>query len=343
MIKWYAFQRAASVGLAVLTAVIIGSYLPPHESAWLILTTFLVSQTTQGTRLRQALSFLLLIMLAVIAAFLLSMLGKLVTEIILAMSFITTAYIAYRNRPISNKLFFHLTLFVVVLLIASFAPTHAAPLPEQIAGIILGAVIAALFNHFVLPIKLDAVFFRGVVPILQVLRRYSDELKDAAATSGDHSARLENMKIQVENALLYQQGRYPEWVYETGFNPGLRSSWRFILINIERMTEIYFSLDYLLLRGIHKSAGTTVALVLHHNAELLNILIQYFSERKHQKTESDYTSDMTELETMFQHIVPQDIDLIDLTPEYLTLTALVRDLRDLRAVLLQLVLALPEK
>ncbi len=141
------------------------------------------------------------------------------------------------------------------------------------------------------------------------------------------------------------QGTYPEWVYEVGFNPGLRSGYRFFLINLERIIEVFFSMDYLLSQHINivllENMSDHLALAMQKNQELLGILIEYFENKKIKNTQSDFTSDVAELEKALHRIVPDNLELLDTSPNYILLTALVRDFRDLRGLLLQLVMSLP--
>lgn len=312
-------KSALSTGLALFTAVIASHYFTAPQSLWILLTTFFVSLTTTGTPLRQAIHFLFIILLAMIAATLLteygviSWLGRLLSNALVAVLFITSAYYAVKN-------YFLLMLFSWILLIAFLSPFSMSSLPDNFIAILIGALIGIVFKLFIFPVKLDDAFCRGVVPVLKALENN--------ATS-----------IQVEKAFASQQSSYPNWVYETGFNPGLRASWRFMLIHIERLSELYFSLNYLLSQNTMKLQA--VPLAMQKNAELLAILIHYFETKQYQKTESDYTSDITELEIELKQHVPAHLDLIDMMPEYLTLTAVVRDIKDIRNVLLQLVLALP--
>ena len=57
----------------------------------------------------------------------------------------------------------------------------------------------------------------------------------------------------------------------------------------------------------------------------------------------DYTSDIVELEKRLNNIVPANMELLDISADNLYLTAIVRDIKDLRGILLQLINSLPSK
>ena len=316
---------AMSMGMAVYTAVIASGFFSATLAVWGILATFLVIQTTRGTPLRQSIHYFLIIAAALIVVSLLNLLNlSLVAHTLFAFFFVLSGYIAFLHRPLSRKAFFHIMLFSMVVLIAGFAPSNGAMMSDQIAGVALGTLLGIFSNHCFFPIKLQDAFFEGIVPILKALHAFT------LAPEKEKSP-----------ALLFQQNMYPEWVYEAGFNPGLRASWRFFLVNIERVTEICFSLNYLMKQGRDFHTLLDPMSALQKNAELIDILTHYFEKNEFKKTDSDYTSDMESLEADLQKIVPRHIEAIDLAPEFLILTAIVRDIRDMRGILLQLVKGLP--
>jgi hypothetical protein len=303
--------------LSILIAITISFFVPTEQAIWLVLTTFFVSQTSPGTPLRQALNYFLIIASALVIA-------GLINIILITIIITICAYITFIYRPLSNKAFFHLMLFPVVLLIAGVSQPTTPQITEQMMGVLYGAIIGLLFNYLFSALKLKTLFFQGVIPILNALR---DDVSE----------------YQIEKTLVSPQSIYPEWVFETGFNPGLRSSWRFVLIHIERMIELYFSLRYLIANHANHAKLLDMSFALEKNAELLTILIHYFEDKKIQFSESDYMSDLDALESELQKTIPQHVDAIDFSPDDVAITAIVRAIRDMRTLLLQLVMGLPQK
>jgi hypothetical protein len=195
--------------------------------------------------------------------------------------------------------------------------------------------------QIILPVRQEQEFRNGVASVLQSFSAYSQQL--SSQLSGvEHAAAA--AKTSELSLFWKQQNNYPEWVYEIGFNPGLRSGFRFFLINLDRIAEILLSLGYLirqaepdLLREISVSMSDT----MNNNEELLNIMLTYFTNGKLEETSSDYTSDITALEQALHRNVPDSIELLDIQPGYINVTSIVRDVKDLRAILLQLIIALP--
>jgi len=336
-----ALRYALRVATAVFSAVLLSLLVPSSQCVWLVLTVFLISQTTPGTPLRQAISYFLVIAFALVLAALLDWFGHplLIVGIICTLVIIS-AYIAFINRPLANKTLYHLMLFAIVLLIAGLTENNFIIISEQIIGVAWGVLIGIFFNHFFFPISLSKAFGEGVVPVLKALQLFAIDFQKKLE-QGEKKINLAIVRTQIEKTLLSQQSGYPEWVFESGFNPGLRSSWRYFLIKLERVSEICFSLNYLASLEINFSAlYLPLATALQKNAELMDILICYFENKLLKPTDENYTHDLDTLESVLQQVVPQHIEAIDLAEEYVVITAIVRDVRDMRGLLLQLVVGL---
>ena len=196
----------------------------------------------------------------------------------------------------------------------------------------------------IFPVHFEQEFRQGLVPLLNAMVEYIHALIDNMKEISS-SDKLERARLKIEFTLQSQQGMYPEWVYEVGFNPGLRAGFRFFLVNLERVSDILFSLNFLLTSSVDeerlRGMDERLADAMKKNAELIMALSDYFKNKKIKATKSDFTSDITALENTLRQKIPGSIELLDLSPDYIKLTALVRDVKDLRELLLQLVLALP--
>jgi hypothetical protein len=290
----YAVKHALSVSTAVLTAVLVSAYWSFSHEAWMVVSAFLVSQTTRGTPTKQS-----------------------------------------------------MLIFLLLVLIAICIPSESMMIMrDRVFDISIGLVFALFFGQLVFSVNTYNEFCLGVTPVLRSLKEYSSELSRFLARRGSKEALFEN-EYQIESTLVSKPGMYPEWVYELGFNPGLRSGFRFFLVNIERLTEIFFSTHYLVLRDVDRELMSeltvNIATVLQKNEELLQVLIEFFSDKKISgvTSDSDFTSDMEQLEKSLNQLVPGHFDLLDMSSDYVVITAIVRNLRDMRSSLLQLVMALP--
>lgn len=338
----YAVRHALGAGLAVFLAVFVNRYYGFSHEWWIVLTAYLVSQTTRGTPLRQG----LIRFLCVLTAMLLSTLFVYYSNwqdmryVVISILFVLGAQIAFLVRQQDEIIYKILIYFIIVCLVTTLAPDQAS-LYDRLLDIFIGALIGMVCVQIILPVRLEQEFRDGVASVLQSFSTYSQQLSSQLSGS-EHGAAA--TKITELSLFWKQQNNYPEWVYEIGFNPGLRSGFRFFLVNLDRIAEILLSLGYLirqaepdLLREISVSMSDT----MNNNGELLNILQTYFIKGKLEETSSDYTSDITALEQALHRNVPDSIELLDIQPGYINVTSIVRDVKDLRAILLQLIIALP--
>lgn len=356
----YPFRHAISAGLSVFIAILAEYYFSFSKSGWIILTAFLISHTTRGTPLKQNINLALIILAAV---FFSSMLANNIPQInilygIISAIFIFTGYMAFVNRPLQNKTYFFTILFTLVLLVSVFSPTQPfLVMADQFIDIMMGAIIGILCSQLFLPVRLDKEFRSAMIPLLQILADYSDAIVGYFRQQNNLILKEKNenhffmeKKSQIEKLVQEQQNTYPEWVFEVGFNRGLRSGFRFFLVNVERITEIFSSMDYFLLYSSGTFAFYDLEMLKLHpflanamqkNKELLTILIEYFKSEALLEPTADFTSDIVELENAAQRFVPGSLELLDISPDFITITAFVRDIKDLRELLLQLVMSLP--
>ncbi|MBX3708292.1 MAG: FUSC family protein [Gammaproteobacteria bacterium] len=347
--KNFSFQHALNVGLAVFVACIAQYYVSFSEEYWIVLTAFFVSQTTRGTPVRQGMIFLLIIMAAIFAA---SILRNYVVfpawiYLVLAGLFITSGYVTFIHRPLPNQLYFSAILFSVVLLIATLSPVKTVEYTQnRMTDVLIGAFIGLLFTFLVLPVRAAKEFSEGVTPTLYLLNNYISVLCEIFQSNLTEQQDCLDKKVALQQVLQAPKNAYPEWVYEAGFNRRLRSGFRFFLINLERVTEILFSIDYILSREIDKlvldALSESLVNAMLKNQELLTILLEYFATNQIKDTKSNFTSDISELEKSLHRLVPNHLELLSISDQNILVTALVRDVRDMRELLLQLVMSLPQ-
>lgn len=186
-------------------------------------------------------------------------------------------------------------------------------------------------------------FKSGLLPLLQSLSDYlqawSDGLRLEAIISLDEK-RDEIM------ATLIDTRCYPEWVFDAGFNPGLRAGFRFFLIKLDQVIEIIFSINYLIHRKIagELMQPLTAALieVIDRNNELVKALRLFLKEGHYPETASDFMDDISSLEVAMQKEMPNDLEALGISPDYIAVTNLVRDMKDMRLLLIELIMSLPQ-
>jgi len=293
--KKYSVRRAISGALAVLIALWVAHYYSFSHEGWLVITAFLVSQTTRGTPLKQSMIY----------------------------------------------------FFGMVLLAMVFSITDVAFIRERVMDVVLGGVIGIVFGQLLFPVNSYAEFSRGMLPLMEALISYSQSLQQSFVSHPHNWQALGEKKGQIEKILSSRPNYYPEWVYEVGFNPALRAGFRFFLIHIEYVCELFFSMHYLMGMGIDaellSELSAEMTTVVQKNEALLHIMQNYFvtGHFKEVTSNADFTSDMVALEKTLNDVTPGNLDLLNLSTDYITLAALIRDLKDLRGILLQLFMALP--
>lgn len=338
----YVVRHALSVGFAVMLTIFINYHVMHSNECWMVLSAFLVGQTTRGTALRQGLIFITVLIAAVIVSSLLkNNFENNVRISIVAIVYLFSACFVFIKRPMTTRSFLLANIFSIMLLFAMLLPSQSQyDIRMQIVDIVIGSVIGLLCAQFIFPVNLEKEFRSGLIPILSVIKNYAQELTNNFQKN--NKDKLYVARLKLEKMLLKM---YPEWIYEPGFNPGLRSGFRFFLINIERIVELLFSMNYLgsknIQEDLEKNIMQSMIVAMQKNIELFDVINGFLDKNTLINTRSDYTSDMTELEKNLQQIVPDNVDLLDLSPDYLTLTTYVRDIKDMRGILLQLVMSLP--
>jgi hypothetical protein len=346
----FSFRHASSVSIAVLVAFIINYYFSFSGEFWLFLSAFLVSQTTKGTPLRQGLIYFLTIFVSLLFASALLMLSGQTTVVypIVAIIYLFGSYFLFIYRPAVNRGFYFFLFFLIILLLGIEPPYYSFEIMQnRVLDIVLGSFIGIVASLVIFPVNFEREFGQGVIPVLTALASYSDALTQKLLLSTpERITLLGDSKRQVEKALQTQSGMYPEWAYEVGFNPGLRSGFRFFLVNLERLSDILFSMEYLSFKGeINTFSGLAneISKSMKHNQELILALTHYFDEQESLDSVSDFTSDIEELQAALHRLVTVNIEYLDLSPEAILLVEVVRDIKDMRQLLLQLVAALPER
>lgn len=336
-LKSFSFRHACGVGLAVLIAFLANDYFSFSKEGWILLTAFIVSQTSKGAPLRQSLISLVAIVAAMVIASLLSMNAALTLAayVLVTGFFVLSGYLIFMEEAEFSSRFYSILYFSLILLAAICLPAHfQETMQGRFFDVGIGAVIGIACSQWVLPLRVESEFRAGLLPVLKALSDYSDAL-------------AEHIFQRQQNLPRFPFVAFPEWVYEAGFNPGLRSGFRFFLIHLERVADIFCSLTYLFSQPVEqdllqKIEGDMLD-AMQKNRELLTILTEYFAHNQIKNTDADFTSDIAQLEKTLQSVLPESLEFLEISPQYITLTACVRDIKDMRELLLQLVMSLSIK
>lgn len=342
----YEFGYAASVTAAVFFAGLVGMIFPWDTRGWMVLTAFFVSQTTSGTPSRQTFFSSMVLIFAVLAggALTASQVHAQILWTVVDILFLVCAYFYWTNQKNGDRRVSFLIYFLTFLMVALPSLMAGAILRDLLISVIAGAAIGIACRLLIFPINFAKMFRHDLNPILVQMQIYTKALTHYLKNQ-ETSEQLLKEKYALEK-LLSQGNRYPEWVYEAGFNPGLRSGFRFFLIYLEHVIELFFSFSYFVLRNeksLFEGLSPLLVNVLNRNLELLTVLDHNLQDEQVPlpPSASDYVEDVTMLEEWVSAHVPNQLELLEIEPRYLVYIEVVRDMKEMRQLLLQLLMALP--
>lgn len=338
-------RHAASVAGAVAVALLLQPYIGFSNDYWLVLSSFMVCQTTRGTPLKQGMLVALLMVLGLSALAVLNNVTMLADKELLIVAVVSTVLVWYvrARRTLRAQYLYSL---LVTLLIAQLFPLGSGWLVVKfhIADILIGAFIGLSCSMIILPVQTVKEFLLGVVPTLTILGDYSQKLSEYFSEE-ETSVVLTKQMQEVRESLQSPTSLYPNWVYEVGFNRGLRAGFRYFLIKVECLAELVFSMDYLLEKNIKKDVPVElyqhVAKVTHHNAILIQAICAHFEKEKVVKVDLDLTEDLDAFEQASKRFFSGTIALLDISEQHMRLALFVRNIKDMRTRLLQLASTIP--
>lgn len=344
----YVVKHALSVATSVLIAILIDQLTNVGFTFWIMIAAFVVAQAKQGATLRRSIiNFSFVIITVLLLATLFIFFRKeidLQLSLTIIILFLALLIIFLRAQQTQN--IYHLVLFLLLVLITSLHPLFEVPVHRQLIDASLGGFIGIICANIFFHSSTTTEFRHGLVPVISAITVYLQAITKCTLQDDADFLFLTKSRTQLEAKVLPTNNiEYPEWVYEVGFNPGLRAGYRYFLINLERVIEVLMAMEYQLRIGIdpllRQPIRTAFNISMQHNEELLRILKAYFAENKITLPAADFIADIKELEKILKQVVPQNLELLDVTPGSTLLVAFIREVKDLRNLLLQLVMALP--
>ncbi|MBA3661228.1 MAG: hypothetical protein H0W64_05850 [Gammaproteobacteria bacterium] len=346
---YYALQYALRVSIAVGAAFLLTYFNFFGERAyWIVMSAFLVVQASRIMPITAALRSLIIIITVYLCGYFTLIITHnfFVAYFVLMVTYLLTGTVALVMQPLRNKLFNLALIPLFIFLMMFFNPGFSTMrLQSDLLQILIGGLIGGFCSCFIFPQSLFQSFRNGVLPVIERGANYLSAIEGQLMQEVADRSQLIQSRLNFMHALQANPGPYPEWVFDIGFNMGLRSGYRYFLVHLGRLTELIFSMNYLasfpLSAELLANLRDQLIQTLQKNQNLLATLRHYFQEGILHSPEGDFTQDLIELENELKKYLPQSLDLLDLSPDYLTATAVVRDLKDIRHELLQLLLTLP--
>lgn len=349
-LNFFGARHAVSMAAAILVGFFIEHYFSFTHQGWIVLSLFAVSQVTRGAPLQQGLMAFALTLFAVVSASFLNVLGvpSYILLILGVLLVVAVGFATIWRRPLVLHVYYLCFLFPIMFLVAVSLPMpDMQTLANRMLDTLIGGLIGLGFVAFILPAQPYKELASGLLPVIKSLIEYSQALQGYIDKQSAREDILSSKASDIERVMQGEQSLYPEWVFETGFNPGLRGGFRFFVLYLERVIDLFLSTHQLLIKSLDQFDFDDIAdelrTSLQKNQMLLDVLRRYFSGEEYRELDDDFTSDQADLEARYKEIVPGGLEYLDLAPSMLALTVLVRNIRDIRKLLLQLIAALPDK
>lgn len=264
------------------------------------------------------------------------------------------------RRLTCARRFMLLILFLFIALVAlSFFPSlNQVFLSANILSLLIGSGIGIVCAQLIFPLDYGKKFQQNLLPLLHALINFSKVLQTRCGEIGRKEqfeaaplmqsplyAQMNEKKRTIQDIL---QVSYPEWVYDAGFNPGLRAGFRFFLLKLEEVLDYYFSIAYYLTEeeAISHHTGDYALLspfflsILAVNESLIQQVIESFEGKEMSLLQENFMEDIHVMENTWKQTGRASFEWLALSEEAVFLAALVRNMKDARAALLQLVSAL---
>lgn len=350
MITKHLTKYAAATGTALIVA--IGLYIQHIFSdlfgCWFVVATFFICVLTKELPLRQSFIYLLMMVLLVLSVGFLQMNTNIyIVTSVDAVFFVGIGLILLVYRPVNINQFHFLSAMLATLLIANLFPSATQKaMMTNVMSIVVGGMLGLIFSKLILRNDPYLQFRQGLLPVLQASSLLSQAFVNELSKQPNARDMMTQKKVELEKALIPTQTLYPEWVYVSGFNPGLRSGFRFFLVHLERVTELLFSLSYWLTQDmddhLKEKMRSTLCEAISKNIELISILQQAFRDQVPDLSLADFVSDVELLDAQAKKVMPNNDELLDIAPDYVILVSIIKDIKDIRQLLLQLIAALPD-
>lgn len=340
----YRNRRTVSVIVSIFLASMVAHYFSFTHTAWIIIAALMINHIGRVAHVRQTLFFFLVMTIAILIASLILDYRPLLSLLSLFLLWlISDILIRYRYSQFKIKLSAIFLFYVAYAITVYVQGVSMQTLRYQMLDVLIGSIIGLITMFIILPPKIIKDFNDGINILIHKL-----EVNTLLLTRYFENKTSLNEVIlatdQVDATLSDCNSAYPDWVYDTGFNRELRGGFRFYLVTLDRVIEILHSINVMLpefdallfedmLPYFEKS------MLINH--KILSSLHHYFAHGKKDNLTLDWKEDIVALEKTIQDFFPASEELIEISPQFYIVTALLREIKDLRRLLLDLLLALP--
>lgn len=239
--------------------------------------------------------------------------------------------------PIGNLIYHSIKRYVLIVVIVAalsfvFPPHHL--IYTRLYDASIGAVIGIVINLLILPRRADDEFRKIILPILKTYEAYFSVVIDSVFEKD--IVTLENIKQKME----YELQQLPDWVYERGFDIGLKRGHQYFVMKLHHVAEILFSMHHATRTPFDEELRTEMHDSMYVCAEKIKFFfkafITVFELKKLTEGVEDFEQDLHDLDARFQTLIPVNLEVLDMSNEDVAFYALIYGLNDLRKALIKL-------
>ena len=138
---------------------------------------------------------------------------------------------------------------------------------------------------------------------------------------------------------------YPDWVFAPEMNRHFRSQTTLLKIQLSCLADALLSMNYHVKQPIDASLSEAflpaLGLVAERNNELFSAIYAFCANQAVHPLSQNLTDDVETLQNTLQTVLPDSLELLDVSPDYIVISALARDAIDMRNMLLKILADLP--
>ncbi|MDR3491070.1 MAG: hypothetical protein P4M12_03370 [Gammaproteobacteria bacterium] len=331
-------KQSLRTSLAVFIAIIMQHYFSMSHEFWEPLAAFFMLQTPLTFNMRKVPQRYLAIVFALLASHSILMLSY--SLFIVICMLLTALYYGMKVYSYHFKYLSPDLLFVaVVFLLVTPLSVNNSPF-AHLHDVSLGALVAFLTGLFFFRPRPDVDFRKGVILIIEAYSNYLSSIVDLLLKKNNSENNVNAMKLVVEERLRKTQLNFPEWVYQAHFVPSLQQGHRHFLMKIEQLGQILFAMHYVTRNAIDPMLLNDLSDSLNSCVQDAKACMEGVLVRLDLKIQEDnldvFYQDIVLLEKQINKIISLPLELLDVSKDYMAVSALLYDFKDIYKVILGL-------
>lgn len=313
--------------LAILMAAIYADLrFSFSEQGWISITVLTMTHFASGTWVRQTLvSTLTIIFTLSIVALCHAMFS---TYAVIVLYVLSLCVACVSVIVLERKYLATVMMFSLLLLLTNFMYADVAFL-DQLFDVLIASFCMIAISIVVTFASMKQSFINLMQDYLEYLMMVIERVCQGQT----------NANAYLDNGLQ----KASSWIFAPGLSPRLRSGFRYYLLQLERIVELLLIIEHHVNyiktnEEIYKRFLTCMSV----NKALVDLLQRFFRGVDLENEAMDWMHDLQEFEAMITKYFPAAMTSLHISTEELSVIALLRGCKDLRHVLLQLVMALPD-